>query len=67
MKTLRPHRGILIDQIPAAGPGGLIFALGTMAIFLVGVPEIRQVFPVVLLGGLLVASGRYYWNNQTTW
>ena len=67
MKVTTPHRGILIDQIPADGPVGLIFALGTILIFLIGVPEIRQFMPVALLGGLLVAAGRYYWHNQTNW
>ena len=67
MKATKPHRGILIDQIPAEGAGGLIFALGTVLIFAIGVPEIRQFLPVALLGGLLVAAGRYYWLNQTNW
>ena len=67
MKTTQPHRGILIDQIPAEGAGGLIFTLGTVLIFLIGVPEIRQFLPVALFGGLLVAAGRYYWHNQTNW
>ncbi len=67
MKATKPHRGILIDQIPAEGPGGLIFALGTVLIFSIGVPEIRQFLPVALVGGLLVAAGRYYWHNQTNW
>ena len=67
MKATKPHRGILIDQIPAERAGGLIFALGTVLIFAIGVPEIRQFLPVALLGGLLVAAGRYYWLNQTNW
>ncbi len=67
MKTTKRHRGILIDQIPAEGAGGLIFALGTVLIFSIGVPEIRQFLPVGLVGGLLVAAGRYYWHNQTNW
>ena len=67
MKATKPHRGILIDQIPAEGAGGLIFALGTVLIFLIGVPEIRQFLSVALLGGLLVGALRYYWYNQTNW
>ena len=67
MKTTKPHRGILIDQIPAEGTGGLIFALGTVLMFTIGVPEIGQFLPVTLLGGLLVAALRYYWLNQTNW
>ena len=67
MKTTKLHRGILIDQIPAEGAGGLIFAVATILIFSIGVPEIRQFLPVALVGGLLVAAGLYYWHNQTTW
>jgi hypothetical protein len=50
-----PHQGIRIDHIPAEGVGGLIFALGTMAIFLIGFPALRPVAAVALLGGLLLA------------
>ena len=67
MKTTKPHRGILIDQSSAEGSGGLMFALSTVLLFLIGVPEIRQFLPVALVGGLLVAAGLYYWHNQTTW
>ncbi len=67
MKAMKPHRGILIDQIPADGAAGLMFALSTVVIFLIGIPEIRQFLPIAVAGGLLVAAGRYYWHNQTTW
>jgi len=67
MRIMKPHRGILIDQIPAEGAGGLIFALGTVLIFSIGVPAIRQFLPVALVGGLVVAAARYYWYNQTDW
>jgi len=50
-----PHQGIRIDHIPAEGVGGLIFALGTVAIFLIGFPALRPVAAVALLGGLLLA------------
>ena len=49
------HQGIRIDHIPAEGAGGLIFALGTVAIFLIGFPALRPVAAVALLGGLLLA------------
>ena len=66
MKT-KPHRGILIDQIPADGAAGLMFTLSTVLICLIGVPEIRQFLPIAVVGGLLVAAGRYYWHHQTNW
>jgi len=50
-----PHQGIRIDHIPAEGVGGLIFALGTVAIFLIGFPALRPVAALALLGGLLLA------------
>jgi hypothetical protein len=51
----RPHPGIRIDQIPAEGGGGLIFALGTVLIVLLGFPALRPVAAVAVLGGVLFA------------
>ena len=50
-----PHPGIRIDHIPAQGGGGLIFALGMIGVFLIGVPALRPVAAVAVLGGLLLA------------
>ena len=50
-----PHQGIRIDHIPAEGGGGLIFALGTVLIFLIGFPPLRPVAAVAAVGGLLLA------------
>ena len=50
-----PHPGIRIDQIPAEGGGGLIFAVGTMAIFLLAYPALRPLAAVALIGGALFA------------
>jgi hypothetical protein len=50
-----PHPGIRIDQIPAEGGGGLIFAVGMVAVFLLAVPALRPVAAVAVLGGLLLA------------
>jgi hypothetical protein len=50
-----PHQGIRIDHIPAEGVGGLIFAVGTVAIFLIGFPALRPVAALALLGGLVLA------------
>jgi hypothetical protein len=50
-----PHQGIRIDHIPAEGGGGLIFALGTIFIFLIGVPPLRPVAAIAVIGGLLLA------------
>ncbi len=43
-------------KIPADGNvGGIIFAVGTMVIFLVGVPAIRDIFPAAIALGCGVA------------
>ena len=50
-----PHAGIRIDHIPAEEGGGLIFAIGTGAIFLLAFPALLPVAGAALLGGLLLA------------
>jgi hypothetical protein len=50
-----PHAGIRIDRIPAEGAGGLIFALGSAAIFLMAFPALRPIAAAAVVGGLLLA------------
>jgi hypothetical protein len=50
-----PHAGIRIDRIPAEGAGGLIFALGSVAIFLMAFPALRPIAGAAVVGGLLLA------------
>jgi hypothetical protein len=50
-----PHAGIRIDRIPAEGIGGLIFAVGTAAIFLLGFPALLPVAGAAVLGGVALA------------
>jgi hypothetical protein len=50
-----PHAGIRIDQIPAEGAGGLIFAIGTAFIFLTAFPVLLPVAGAAVLGGLALA------------
>jgi len=52
---MQPHPGIRIDRIPAAGGGGLIFAVGMVAIVLLAVPALRPLFAVAVVGGVLLA------------
>ena len=50
-----PHAGIRIHQIPAEEGGGLIFAVGTVAIFLMAFPQLVPVAGAAALGGLVLA------------
>lgn len=52
---MTPHRGILINRIPAEGVGGLIFALGMTAVFLLAVPSFRPLVGLSVLCGVLLA------------
>ena len=53
----RPVRAeIDMAKIPADdNVGGLIFAIATVVIFLIGIPAIRVLFPMALLAGCAVA------------
>jgi hypothetical protein len=50
-----PHAGIRIDRIPAEGAGGLIFAVGSVMIFLMAFPALRPIAAAAAVGGLLLA------------
>jgi hypothetical protein len=60
---MSPHPGIRIDSIPAAGGGGLIFALGIVALFWLGVPSFRPVVAACIAGGLAFAP-LLYWSRR---
>lgn len=57
--SMPPHPGIRIHSIPAAGGGGLIFALGMMALIVLAVPALRPVLVAAMAGGLLFAPILY--------
>ena len=50
-----PHAGIRIDRIPAEEGGGLIFAIGSAAIFLLAFPALLPIAAAALLGGVALA------------
>jgi len=50
-----PHAGIRIDRIPAEGGGGLIFAVGSAAIFLLAFPALLPVAAAAVIGGVALA------------
>jgi hypothetical protein len=50
-----PHAGIRIDRIPAEEGGGLIFAVGTAAIFLIAFPALVPIAVAAVAGGVVLA------------
>lgn len=49
------HAGIRIDRIPAEGGGGLIFAVGSAAIFLLAFPALLPIAGAALVCGIALA------------
>ena len=58
-----PHAGIRIDRIPAEEGGGLIFMIGIVVMFLIGIPAMRPVVALAALGGALMAP-LLYWLHR---
>ncbi len=58
------HPGISIHRIPVEGAAGLLFVFGTMFIFGVGVPAVREIFAVTGPLGVLVFGGLHYWHKR---
>jgi hypothetical protein len=50
-----PHAEIRIDRIPAEEGGGLIFAVGSAAIFLIAFPALLPIAAAALVGGIALA------------
>jgi hypothetical protein len=48
------------------GIAGAIFAFGSMAIFLIGIPAIRYVFPAAIVLGWGVALVLHFIGHETT-
>jgi hypothetical protein len=48
------------------GIAGAIFAVGSMAIFLIGIPAIRYVFPAAIVLGCGVALVLHFIRHETT-
>ena len=59
------HPGIRIDRIPVSGAAGLIFVVDALAIILIGIPQIRGFFPIMVVGGIVGAGLLHWWRNQT--
>lgn len=59
------HRGILINKIPVSTLPGLIFAVGVIAIVLVGIPTLIVPFLACVVLGVALAFLRRWWLNRT--
>jgi hypothetical protein len=57
---VNPHSGIRIDHIPVEGTGGLIFAVGMMALTVLAVPSIWPLIAFCLVGGVVFAPLFHY-------
>jgi hypothetical protein len=58
---------INISKIAVGGGlAGAFVAGGSMLIFLVGIPLVRYMFPVAILGGVVIAMIRHYTRHETS-
>ena len=64
---MEPHPGIRIDKIPISGAAGLLFVLGTLVNFLIGLPAARGFLLISLPAGVVGDIGLYLWRQQTRW
>ena len=57
MENENPRAEINMAKIPVGGAAaGLIFAIGTMAVFVIGIPSIRYMLPASLVLGCGIAA-----------
>ncbi len=62
--TSRPQ--INLSKIPVGGGiAGAIFAIGSMLIFLLGIPVLRYVFPAAIVLGCAVALVIHFKRHET--
>jgi hypothetical protein len=50
------HPGINFSKLPVSGWAGLLFTVGTMAVFLITLPEVRWFFVRALPLGMLFGA-----------
>jgi len=61
-----PRPQINLAKIPGgAGIAGAIFAIGSMVIFLIGLPALRYVFPAAIVLGGAVALILHFMRHET--
>lgn len=59
-----PRPEIQIAKIPVTGPMGLVFTVGTMAIFWMALPEVRWFFAFAFPAGVLAALVLHLWYKR---
>jgi len=66
MREGAPAPQINLSKIPVGGGiAGAIFAIGSMAIFLTGIPVLRYIFPVAVVLGGGVALVLHFMRHET--
>jgi hypothetical protein len=66
MSQVASRPQINLSKIPVGGGiAGAIFALGSMLIFLLGIPVLRYVFPAAVVLGLAVALILHFAHHET--
>jgi len=58
------HPGISIHHIPVEGAVGLLFVFGTVFIFGVGVPAVREILFLTVPLGVLALGILHYWHKH---
>ena len=66
MREEAPSPQINVSKIVVGGGiAGAIFTIGSMVIFLVGIPLIRYVFPAAIVAGCAVALILHFMRRET--
>lgn len=62
---MTPHPGITMHKIPVEGGAGLLYVLGTIAVFLLALPQMAPLAAAGLAGGVLLAPVLYRWQARS--
>src|SRR5262245_5519923 len=62
---MTPHPGITMHKIPVEGGAGLLYVLGTIAVFLLALPQLAPLAAIGLAGGVLLAPALYRWRVRS--
>jgi hypothetical protein len=62
---MTPHPGITMHKIPVEGGAGLLYVFGTLAVFLLALPQLAPLAAAGLAGGLVLAPVLYRWRARS--